>query len=219
MQESTRTRYVAEQYPDLQGLTSVPVGLFCLELFLLGLSWLVLPGTFLLWSIGITIALIIVATIFYRSTYGSTRPLRRVKRRDALFAIVMGIALAIGLIADPLLQPRVSLTEIALAGAIFLYYWPHRHFAVHYLVIALVIACIGLLPLFGGPPDYSSLTCGNNGCTINFAFGSHLNLLSQSVSAVLMRFLLSFAILGIIGGFCDHLLLKRAFAPLQREVQ
>lgn len=217
MQELARTRYVAEQFPDLQGLTGIPSGLLCLELFVLGTGWLTLPGTLLVWSVGITIVLTIVATIFYRFVYGRTRPLRRVQRRDALFAIGMGILLTIALILDLWLQLPVGLVEIVLAGGLFIYYWPHRGFALHYLVIAIVIVCIGLLPFFGVAPDHSLFICTNNGCTINIVFGSHLNLLSQSPVAVLMRFCLSFAILGIIGGVCDHLLLRRTLAPVNEN--
>jgi hypothetical protein len=218
MQELARTRYVAEQYPNLQGLTSIPFGLFCLELFLLGVGWLILPGTFFLWSIGITITLIVVATIFYRFVYGRSRPLQRVQRRSDLFAIGVAIVLAIVLFLNFWQHPPVSLAEIVLAGSLFLYYWPYRRFALHYLVIAVVIACIGLLPLFGGPLDHSIFMCMQGGCTFTLGFGSHLNLLSQSLAAVLMRLLLSFAILGIVGGFCDHLLLRRTFTPAKREV-
>ena len=218
MQELARTRYVAEQYPNLQGLTSIPFGLFCLELFLLGIGWLILPGMFFLWSIGITIALIVVATIFYRFAYGRSRTLQRVQRRSDLFAIGVGIIWTIALLLNLWLQPPVSLAEIVLAGGLFLYYWPYRRFALHYLVIAVVIACIGLSPLFSGPPDHSYFMCMQGGCTFTLGFGSHLNLLSQSLTAMLMRLLLSFAILGVIGGFCDHLLLRRTFTPAKRDI-
>lgn len=218
MQELARTRYVTEQYSNLQGLTSIPFGLLFLELFLLGVGWLILPGTLLLWSIGITIMLIVVATIFYRFVYGRSHPLQRTQRRSALFAIVVGIMLAIALFLDPWLQPPVSLTEIMLAGGLFLYYWPHRRFVLYYLIIAIIIVCIGLLPLFGGPHDHSIFMCVNNGCTFILGFGRHLNLLSQSLAAVLMRLSLAFAILGIVGGLCDHLLLRHAFTPAKREV-
>ncbi len=218
MQELARTRYVAEQYPNLQGLTSIPFGLFCLELFLLGTGWLILSGTFLVWSIGITITLIVVATIFYRFAYGRSRPLQHVQRRSALFAIGGAIVLAIALFLNAWLHPPVSLAEIVLAGSLLLYYWPHRRFALHYLIIAVVIACTGLLPLFSSSPDHSIFMCINNGCTFTLGFGSHLNLLSQSLAAMLMRLLLSFAILGIVGGFCDHLLLSRSVISVKREV-
>lgn len=215
MQELARTRYIAEQYANLQGLTGIPLGLLCLELFLYGIGWLILPETFLLWSIAIAIILTIVATMFYRFVYGRSRPLQRIQRRDILFAIGMAIVVASTLLLDSWLQPPVSLTEIALASGLFLYYWPYRRFAFHYLIIAMAIACIGLLPLFGSPPDHSLFICTNNACTINIGFGSHLNLLTQSPTAILMRFLLNFAILGIIGGLCDHLLLRHTFASVR----
>ena len=132
--------------------------------------------------------------------------MRRVQRRDVLF---------IALLLDPWLQLPVGLAEIVLAGGLFLYYWPHRRFALHYLVITLVIVCIGLLPLFGGPPDDRLFLCTNNGCTLTLGFGSHLNLLSQSLVAVLMRFILSYALLAIGGGLCDHLFLRHTIAPVK----
>jgi len=219
MEELARVRYITEQYPGLHGLSNIPSGLLCLELFLLGIGWLTVPGTFFFWSIILTIGLTIAATIFYRFVYGNTRPLRRVLLRDALFAIGLGIGLMVAFILNPLLKLHFDIAEGVLASGIFLYYWPYRRFARHYLVLAGVILCIGLLPLFSGGSDPGLGTCTFTSCAIHIDFGGHVNLFAQSVSAEVMRFLLSYAFLCILGGLGDHLLLKRATAPQQRDVQ
>jgi hypothetical protein len=198
MQSLAHIRYIAQQYPNLQGLTSVPFGLFFLELVALGMGWLRPPaglgiGTLLLVSIGIVCILTVTAGIYYRLSFGRARPLRRVQLRDILFISGLAVAIVVSLFIDLGLHPGVSVVEWSLAGGIFLYYWPFRRFALHYLVLAAVIAGIGLFPLFGG------------------FWGE------QNIAVELVRLALCYGLLCLFGGIFDHLLLVRVFKQTSED--
>ena len=197
MQDLKRVRFVTENYHNLQGLKMVPLGLWFVaagagdagwwpwffktgrpvsHLLGLGLAW------FLSWLIG----------RYYKYNYGQVQPSPQTQRKGRLVTIVGLPALLIALAVDWSMKLPVSLVAL-LITAYFLtaYLCSSGRFRKHYVVIALLFAGLGLMPLLLRVP-LSDRIWGPGGVMFTLLLGLGL----------------------IAGGILDHLLLVRTLKPL-----
>lgn len=199
-----RVHYVSANYALLQGLRLVPFGLLCvlvtvfpllhargrvgamLLLLLWPVSW-ILVWT-LWWSIG----------RHYRRRFGRTRPRRWTGWRVNVMLVVvllgLFVSLAIDIILNVFLLVPVSTFGLLLGATGFCFYWPRREFAMHWVVLSLIVAFVSVLPpLVGYDP-------GGYPTTISI----QLAVLALGLSV-------------IVGGVLDHRLLTSTLGPLPEK--
>lgn len=198
MLDLKRVQYIAANYYYLQGLKIVPLGIIFVV-------WAAMRGGLIqsnewiyeflsVWGFAIGFGLYGFIQLFYDRVYGRAgfeMCLPEPGKRLASFARMTAIVVALigAAMLDQWLQPPVLLFGLTIAGLMLVYYWPRRDFAMHYMIMALLIAAASLLPLI-------SMLTGD---------GS----LKPAVA--------SFAMVGlvfIVGGILDHLLLVRTMRPV-----
>lgn len=194
LQRLRQIRTITKNYHALRGLQGVPFGILCLIVAWFELGWLHLPeqwinvGAYAL-LIGFVIALVLYPLIgdYYDRLFGRVE---RVKRNalDTIIA-VLGIAVLLlaGIRIDSNMNLPVSATGLALAIWFFICWWHTNAFRTHILILALMTAVLGLLPLAGFTSASKLFLPGHGGYEL--VFGALLT----------------------IGGLCDHLLLIEAF--------
>jgi hypothetical protein len=192
-----RVRYVTENYRELQGLKSVVVGLFLL--FIVALYDGRLPGS--AWVLDSFLVLLlplcmfgVVAILFrsiqryYERTLGHVESDPERIRRERQRGLIAYFLVFISYSLDRNWQPPVSIGGLALAACFLVIAWPHRTYKIHYIVTAVLLAGVSLLPLGG-------ISLDSTRTVVSVAAG------------------LAFIVIGCI----DHVLLVRTFKPVPGE--
>ena len=200
MYDLKRIRYVTEHYRDLQGLTAMPFSLFLLGLAAYEAGW-IKPSGWLAneWLLGLLSLSAMFALMWgigklYDRAFGWIQPdTRRESREGSVEAWVWGglWGLAFGLAHSFSAMSLFGLWVVAWASQS----WLHRKQAVHWLVLAVLIAGMTLTPLLDGAlgTPYSSATAHEIAIKLVTAIGI------------------------TIVGTLDHLTLVRTLGPLRRE--
>jgi hypothetical protein len=187
---SDRVRYVTSRYSQLQGARLIPLSL----VFLASAWWraggLHLPGDHLrygaqAWFFGGLIAAIVVS---YGIRRWYTRSLGAVGQRaahsGAVPILATGALVAFALWLQGVLQWRLSLPAVAVAGVLLVTGLAHRRLRVHYVAAGAVLLAFSVLPLLGLGPSAMD-------ATFDAVIGIGL----------------------LIAGLGDHLLLTRTLRP------
>lgn len=212
MQDLERVRYVTTRYEQMQGLRRVPFGLMLLAVA--GFQWIVLAlipvggiedrylrlATSLLVNavfVFFFLLMVVAVVLYYVIGEHYERRFGRVERRPAGWrrtAAIIGaifIAMVVVFIVQLRLDPPVRLDLLAMGGTLVFLRLKSWRFAAHYLIMGVLIAVCGLLPLFGILPA------------------------DPGEGPQLMTFLLGMYF--ILGGIFDHLLLVRTMKSLPEE--
>lgn len=199
MDHLTRIRQITRDYPSLQGLRALPLGLFFLVIAMQRLEMLPWFGgegdlSFTLPLLAVVIGLWFWFGRYYENTFGKVEPLRK-----SIRSTVLNIAFPIGFVGIIILEnrlyasnggPRISLIGLVL-GATFLYSgWMSQRW--YYSLAGIVLLIASFLPWMIGVgienPVYGSM-------------------------GIIHLFLLGGIIL--LTGLFDHFCLVRAFARTQ----
>jgi MFS family permease len=179
-------RYVTQNYSNLQGLRLIPLGLWLLIVGLVTIEFaipLLLAAWVLTWLIG----------VYYNRSFGKVRSLTSPSWKSYLVGLLALAALIAAAVADRYLKLPVNLLGLTMATGLFLtWLQPAYRPRLHYLVVAVLVAAVSLLQLFGIPAANSTF----------------YPVLAGSVGILLVI---------LIGGLFDHLLLVRAFKALPEE--
>jgi len=188
--ELTQITRVTRHFEQMQGLRILPMGVFLI------ISWIndrsQTQGrdlTLILPLFVVTIIALVAADRYYKDRFGQVR-----QRKTAVTLVVLLLVVAVTLLADwgdAALQWPVNLSGLAVAGLSFIVWVTTDRFRHQYLALAGVITAVSLSPLLLG----NWLTPG--------LFGG---------DGILML-----ALVLIIGGGIDHLLLMRALPQLPEE--
>lgn len=197
MPNPQRVRYVAKNYRELQGLKSVVAGLFLLFVVALYDGWL--PGS--AWVLNSFLVLLlpfcmfgVVAILFrniqryYERTFGHVEPNPDHTRRERQKGMLIYFSLILSYFLDRAWQPLISIGGLVFAGFLLVMAWPNRTYQVHYIVTAVLLTGLSLLPLVGISLDSTRTVI--------------------SVAAGLML---------IVIGCIDHVLLVRTLKPVPGE--
>jgi MFS family permease len=212
VQDLERVRYVTTRYEQMQGLRRVPLGLFLLATA--GFQWTVLAVTptggiddrYGKLAVGLIVNVLyfsclllaaIALVLYYVIGEHYERKFGRVERRPVgwrrmavgigtIFMVVVAV-----FVVELWLEPPVRLDLLVMGGVLLFFRRKSWRFAAHYLVMGVLIACCGLLPLFGivsaDPREELYLT--------PLLLGMYL----------------------LVGGIFDHLLLVRTMKSLPEE--
>lgn len=194
MQEQERVRYLTQNFGGLQGLNSVLAGVAIL-LSAQSLAWssgwslvvLVggLVGTLALWP---------VVNGYYERTFGLVRPAPNARPRSWSLVRAAGAGVAAVLWGVEIYaRPTVMVVLIGLALGLCALWWTERPFKNYYLVAAVILVGVALLPLMGLLPSERSVR-----------FDS---VLIMGFSGMVM----------VVGGVLDHRTLARNMKPLPEE--
>lgn len=208
--ELERVRYVTENYPRLQGLRKVTLGLLMLLLVGMFVFFLVRPpeSDAVLSTLSIQTFLAVIAAVFagafglyfwikdyYDARYGSVISFESVPTRRKVLYVAMVLAVL-----------NSSVGFILFMGiAMYVAYWRDRHFQMHYVALALTSIAWSLLFVMG--------------MAASFAGGSEFMDIALWVYEWGRLFTLTIVGLYFVGGgVLDHLLLVRTmkFVPEER---
>jgi len=196
-------RYVTQNYNSLQGLRMVPFGLFYLAS---AAGWLGKQGdcTFSIPALVLAILLYFGLGAYYRQRFGRVHhapvnlgPIRLAVESPVWFVVGLGAFLVFWAISalDYFLRPPVSLLGLSLAaGLAAVWLLPTFRPRVHYLVMAILVTGISLLPLAG------------------FSSGNEI---LAPVEGTLLYIVLGSIF--VVGGLMDHLILVRVLKPLPED--
>jgi hypothetical protein len=157
MQNIHKTRFIAANYSNLQGLKGVPIGL----LLLLVIIWanrqtgratdLTLPILFAAGTAVLTWAIY----RYYQTRFGQTERTPRQKRLELILGIVGGIFGLGAFVLDTILHLPISLIGLVFAAAVLVeylrmqWYAPGRYMLPGTLVTFTFMVVVSILPLFG----------------------------------------------------------------------
>ena len=171
MQNLQQVRYVTSNYHYLQGLRLVPFALFAIAQGALGGDWLDTPDWLHGWipfAIGLALAFLGYRMIgtYYDRTFGHVERAPGAGARDNRALAIFFLIYIASAVIDASVRPRVSISELVLACGILAYWWPRRRFATHYLMGALIVIAVSLLPLLGITPTMQIFRSGVEMVTI-----------------------------------------------------
>ncbi len=202
LQELRRIRVVTKNYAVLRGLQNVPFGILFLFVAALELKWLNLPDGSLNLAIviGFIVFLACIAIYpaigrYYDGMFGSVQQASCSPLDRWITSLSIAVLGAGGIRIDKTLDLPVSATGLALALILLILWWKTNEFRTHLLVLAYVMALLGVAPLLGFPAFHTFFIPGNGG------------------------YELFFGVMMTVGGLCDHLLLLRTFRKTQRVYQ
>jgi hypothetical protein len=193
-----RLRFVTANYENLQGLRAAPLALWItavgiVQVGSLGPRWLqllvvasILPASLLYLLIG----------AYYHRMFGRVRQQR--SKAHLAYLALFGLCFA-GLAIDIWLHPPVFALGFAVMLIFAAYWWEHREFRLHYLLVGLISGLISLVPLV------ALLANGQVIATLNPPFVSIFNI--------------TFGVMWLLLCVVDHLILLRSFAPATLESQ
>jgi hypothetical protein len=198
MDSIKQTRFLAQNYPQLQGLRVVPLSLYlvCVTLWANSLHG---PGhdiTLPLLLAPVCLAFILLVEWFYNHKYGRVK--RRVTHAE-MFSGTMAILLALAaFILDNLNITRVSFLGLVFAGAFaFTGYWywrPAKVMLITNLVLGGSFTILSILPV-----------------VVNLNWWTFLGIKNS-----LLGFTFLFGVLGTIGGLISHIYFVRSL-PVPME--
>ena len=193
MQDLKRIHYVTKHYDQLMGLLWLPVGAFFLTQVPFQAGWIATPewldaahvilGSMLSGWLGVLIAK------WYKRRFGKVTPSLADVDRWALGWGVLFFVVIAGQVVDSVLDPPVSLLCVSLAACVLVFWWRGSRWAWHYAAMALIIAVVGLRPLFTDLSTREFIRGGGSGLLLGTIF--------------------------IIGGMFDHLLLVHTFKSVE----
>lgn len=179
-------RYVTQNYSNLQGLRLIPLGLWLLIVGLVTIEFaipLLLAAVVLTWLIG----------IYYKRQFGQVHSMTSPTWKSYLLGLLVLAVLIAVAVMDWYLELPVSLLGLTMAIGLFLVWiQPAYRPRLHYLVVAILVAAMSLLPplgIFAGGPAFHPVWAGSLGILLVI----------------------------LVGGLFDHLLLVRAFKALPEE--
>jgi hypothetical protein len=179
-------RYVTQNYNNLQGLRLLPIGL-----------WLLIEGLFTAECAIPTLLIALVLTwligVYYKRQFGQVHAMNSPSWKSCLIAVLVLAALAAATAADYYLGLPVNLLGLTMAfGLFWVWLQPAYRPRLHYLVVAILVAALSLLQLFG----------------ISSGHATQPSMLAGSIGILMVL---------LVGGLFDHLLLVRAFKALPEE--
>lgn len=192
-----RIRYVTENYEQLQGLRSVPIGLLAFASGMLVISSVRLLSfgplindvfyylTFLA-VIGACLLYFVIAD-YYERRFGWVQRFSIKRKQIVAVVILIAVLLMVGSV-NLIFQPPILTIWLVWGVALVAIYWRERCFRPHYIVIGILASIFSFLPLLG------ILRTG-----FNYEVGG------------LILFL---GIFYVVGGIFDHLLLVRTMKSL-----
>jgi len=200
MNSVTQTRFLAQNYPQLQGLRAVPSGL-CLLLITLWANAQRGPARDLTLPILIALAclaLYVLIDQYYSRVYGQVK--RTISRAELFLQATCAILALAAFFVDTRTTANFSLLGLVLAVSFaFTGFWYWRPatvlFAIN-LALAIVLVLLSLLPLVGIQDWWSLL----------------------GIKHSLLAFAFLFGIFGVIGGVVSHVYFVRSL-PGARESQ
>lgn len=198
-QELQQIAWVTRNYDHLQGLRQLPFGLMFLFIAIDKAGWW---PWFSIWQplsglavLGLCAAAYWWIGRYYAHTLGQVEPLPGHGRRMGLAAAIFLVLFYIAGTVEIARNWPISASGLVIAGGLMVYYWQNGRYRPHYLILAVLMALVSLLPLTGAlPPEQ-----------VHF-FGP---------DAVIGAFL--FALICIVGGLVDHWLLVRTL-PIYPEI-
>ena len=200
MNSVTQTRFLAQNYPQLQGLRAVPSGL-CLLLITLWANAQRGPARDLTLPILIALAclaLYVLIDQYYSRVYGQVK--RTISRAELFLQATCAILALAAFFVDTRTTANFSLLGLVLAVSFaFTGFWYWRPatvlFAIN-LALAIVLVLLSLLPLLGIQDWWSLL----------------------GIKHSLLAFAFLLGIFGVIGGVVSHVYFVRSL-PGARESQ
>ena len=157
MQNLEKTRFIAANYSNLQGLKGVPLGLLLITVVLWAnqlrgrATDLSLPVLFAL----VTMVVTFLIYRYYQSHYGKVESPPRKKRVEFLLSAAGGAAALGAFAGDTYLHLPVSLVGLVFAAAVaaeylrMQWYAPGRYLLPATLACFAIIAVVSILPLLG----------------------------------------------------------------------
>lgn len=156
MENLDRIRFLAANYPNLQGLKQVPFGIMAVLVSLWGNS-LRRPATDITFPILVTVACIglyVLIGRYYAHVFGQIHRTSASSRLDWFIQTAGAILALVAFGADTALKPPVSTLGLVFSGVILADYMRMTHgardrFLLYYPALAIVMIVLSLLPLLG----------------------------------------------------------------------
>ncbi len=157
MSDLNKTRFLAANYANLQGLHAVPLGLLLLIVVLWANTQtgraanLTLP----LLAAAILLALAVGIQRYYNTRFGKVKSTPRQKRLELLLSLGGGLVGLGAFLADIRLRLPFSCIGLVFAAAFVVEYWrmqqaaPGRYLLPNTVVYTVLMSIASLLPLFG----------------------------------------------------------------------
>jgi hypothetical protein len=184
MQDPERAAYVTHHYLHLQGLKWALVGVFYLALEALNAGWLgPRPDPWRILAVGALVGLLYwLVDRYYKRAHGRVAPPPNGRPAGSAGTAALVALILAAAVVDLAARPPFSAPGLVIAGLVAERWWEGRRFQRHYLLLAALVAALSLSPLLvdGGWRD-----------------------------EVLRYVNIGTALLFIVGGLLDHLLLAR----------
>jgi len=152
-QDLKRVQYITANYASLQGLKMVPLGLWLCLGAARSFGWLPWYTPILsLLALCLACTLWLLISFWYTRAFGrvrsTTQRARQVLWTGIMIVIVSFPWLLISGFVDAALQPPVGVVGLT-AAALLVLWWSVGRLQKHYVVVAVLIAIVSLLPLLG----------------------------------------------------------------------
>jgi len=201
MEDIKRMRFLAANYPSLQGLKYIPLGLL-LILLSLWANALRKPATELTLPILSVIAcgaLYLAFDRYYARTFGHIQRTVESIRFERLIEIVVGMLVLGAFVTDVSLKLPVSTLGLAFAAAFLVEYlrltrFARDRFLLYYPVIVILMLGVTLSPLLADSNWWQSI----------------------GMKSPVLATIMAFGIMAIVSGILGHLFLVRSLPPVQK---
>lgn len=199
MRDLERVRYVTGNFSALQGLRRTVIGLLGLVNFANVAGW---TDGWELVSLLAVCALALLywqADVYYKRYFGNVEPLKAKTGRRMYFIAAAAALVILGSVGvDTFLKPPVGASGLGFAAVMLVVLWPRRRFEAHNILLAVLLAVASILPATGLVPT------GHSG-------PDHWGLTPYASS------MMAAAVMIVLSGILDHLLLVRALKPIPSE--
>ena len=155
-------RTAAGQYHALRGWLLIPTGVLFIAAGLFNLPPIgdedVPAGAvwFLPVLLGVGVSYVLINR-HYVTTFGRAQPTRRVQWQVAIYTVLAALAICVGITVDVNADLPVSLYAVSFAASLLGYYAWFTGLRPHHVVCLGAVIVLGLLPIWGGLEDKTSV--------------------------------------------------------------